>query len=350
MRKHLRLLWLAPAAALALAAQTPIIPAQDAYHYKYWANTPGIDAYTEWWYFNLYDTQQNVQAVLVYFVADPGNLTGHGLAPMLSVAYTPQGITTNADLYAASAFSAAYGQVNVTLGANQLVALDANTYHLTGASLNHTISWDLTFVRQAQSFQGFSRAALGPKPWEMMSWLAYMPSSHVTGQLTVNGQTYTVDTTGYHDHNWGEWIPRDILWNWAQYSQPGFWFDIYDIIGANNGTAHVSIAGQPLEFTYGQYQLVNTQWAYDPVNHIQYPVQTTFSANNGSIKVDLTMNVIANDPLSFGLPYPIPEYLIYEQTANYSGSVSGYNAATGMWQVLFSFNGNGFKEYTAARP
>ena len=337
------LLMLGAVAAWAGLSDT-IVPADDAYHLKYWPNTPAVAAYTEWWYFNLVDTTQNVKAVLVYFITNPDQVSG---APaggnMVAIAYTPAGVTTEVDVYPVSAFSAAYNVADVQLGGNAVQVTGDNTYLLTGASQDGAIAWDLTFNREAQSFQGLDLAALGKQPWERMSWLVYMPRAGVTGQLTVAGTAYAVSGSGYHDHNWGEWIQSDVLWNWAQYSQSGMWFDIYDFIGEPNGAAHVAVNGTTFEFTKSQYQLVHTKWAYDSVNHVYYPIQTMFKADNGTQQLEVVMNVSQTVPLSNGFPYPIPEYIIYEQTTTYLGQV----VANG---TTVTFSGEGFKEYTAKRP
>jgi predicted secreted hydrolase len=330
---------------IASSAELPgtISPSNDAYHLKYWPDTAGLAAYTEWWYFNLVDPGQNVQAVLVYFITNPDEVgTAPSAGNMVAIAFTPSAVTTEVDVYPASAFSAAYNVADVQLGSNAIQVTSDNTYNLTGASQDGAIAWDLTFDREAQSFQGLNLAELGEQPWEMMSWLVYMPRAGVTGQLTINGTTYTVSGSGYHDHNWGEWIQHQVQWNWAQYSQNDLWFDIYDFIGQNNGTAHVGVNGTIFEFTKSQYQLVHTKYAYDSVNHVDYPIQTTFKADNGTEQLEMVMNVSQTAPLTDGFPYPVPEYIIYEQAATYLGQV----VANG---TTLKFSGAGFKEYTVER-
>jgi hypothetical protein len=47
----------------------------------------------------------------------------------------------------------------------------------------------------------------------------YMPRASVSGSMTVDGRRYRLrGARGYHDHNWGEWIPGLVTWNWAQYT------------------------------------------------------------------------------------------------------------------------------------
>jgi hypothetical protein len=334
-----------PGTAVYAADSDAIGPADDAYHLKYWPNSPTLAAYTEWWYFNLIDTTNNLEAVLVYTVTNPDQMgSAPAVAPMLAVVYPPGGAATVTELdpYPISDFSADYNAANVTLGANTIQVTGNNTYKLAGASLDGAVSWDLTYLRETPSFQGLDKAELGKDPWEKVSWLVYMPRAGVTGSLTVNGNTYTVSGSGYHDHNWGEWIPRDVLWNWAQYSQKGLWIDLYDFINQDNGAVRVGVNGGIVEFTKSQYKLYQTKWAYDSVNHVHYPVQMKLSADNGTEQLDMAVNADATVPLSEGLPYPKAEYLIYEQTASYLGKV----VANG---VTVKFSGKGFKEYTVER-
>jgi len=131
-----------------------------------------------------------------------------------------------------------------------------------------------------------------------------------------------------------------VPWNWAQYSQPGLTFDLGDFPNKPGGVASIDVNGQRYVFQNGQYTLTHTAWAYDPVHNINYPTQSVFQANNGTAALALAMNVQSTDPLSAPLPPSVPNAIIYEQTASYTGSVSINGSTT-------SFAGNGFKEYTA---
>jgi hypothetical protein len=174
-----------------------------------------------------------------------------------------------------------------------------------------------------------------------MSWLLYMPRAHVTGTLTVNGHTYNIDCPGYHDHNWGEWNFQAVIWNWAQYSQPGLEFDLGDFVGNPNGRASLDIAGQRVVFSKDQYNLVHTKWAFDPLDNISYPVQSVFTAAKGDLKVTIVMDVQKTAPLPTGPP---PSLVIYEQPSHFSGTVTIHD---GWFPLSIPFDGNGFKVYTA---
>jgi hypothetical protein len=325
--------------------QSQNIPeAADGYHFLDWLGTGHLADYTEWWYFNVYDSSNNVQAIFSYLINNPSGQSGGvfpvGISEMAVVAYTSAGIVSEEDAYAAHAFSAAYGKANAQVGSNSVTVLNSDTYQIAGATRDGRIAWDLTYQRAAPSWLAGQRFNVASESWELMSWLLYMPSASVSGTLAVDGVSYSISAPGYHDHNWGEWDLTGVPWNWAQYSQPGLTFDLGDFPNKPGGVASIEVDGQRYVFQSGQYTLTHTIWAYDPVHNLYYPTQSVFQANNGTAALALTMSVLSTDPLSAPLPPSVPNAIIYEQTTNYSGSVSINGTRT-------SFTGNGFKEYTA---
>ncbi len=326
----------------AFAQSSAVSKTDDAYHLFYWLPTSHLADYTEWWYFNLYDSSNNVQAIFSYLINNPFNLSG-GLAPlgiseMGAVAYTPGGIVTEADIYLTPSFSAQYAEANVNIGKqNAISVVDKDTYQISGATRDGRISWNLSYKREAPSWYAGSRFSVAADPWQQMSWLLYMPRAMVRGVLIVDGSTYKVAAPGYHDHNWGEWNLNGVPWNWAQYSQPGLTFDLGDFPQKPGGVASIELAGQRFVFESGQYTLTHTQWAFDPTNNLPFPTQSVFHASNGTASVDVTMDVIQTDPLT--TPIPPPKAVIYEQTVKYTGQ-AWINGKT------VNFSGNGFKEYT----
>ena len=67
--------------ALAQSTDAAVSEGADAYHLLYWLPTGHLANYTEWWYFNLYDASNNVQAIFTYLINDPLNVSG-GLFPI----------------------------------------------------------------------------------------------------------------------------------------------------------------------------------------------------------------------------------------------------------------------------
>lgn len=333
---------------LSLHAQTtaslPVTEVSDGYHLLGWLGSTHLTDYNEWWYFNLYDSSNNVQAIFTYQVANPLNVSGLGIAELSTAVYTSEGILVDGDAYFTPAFSAHPLKANVTLGkTNSITVMDANTYQIVGATKDGKVAWNLQYQRTAPSWHAMSRLNVASPSWELMSWLIYMPAAAVSGKLTVNGTTYEVsamNATGYHDHNWGEWNFDTVPWNWAQVSQsnltPALTFDLGDFPDQQDGIASVEVNGERYVFQHSQYTLTHTQWATDPTFKVDYPTQSKFTANNGTARITLTMNVIANQGLSTASSPP--ELVIFEQTAAFTGQVT-------IGSTVTNVSSSGFKEY-----
>jgi hypothetical protein len=320
--------------------------ADDGYHYHLFADGQHDTQYIEWWYFNLFDAQQDLQAMMTYFISDPADLSGHGVAHIVVVVYTPQGIVSAVDVHAPDRFTAAEERADVQIDANAIQVLDADTYRVMGESRDGRLAWDLLFQRQAQSWFAFDRLGVGKLPWEQMSWLVYMPGAGVRGHVTVDGQVYAMDAQGYHDHNWGEWMFTDALWNWAQYVEPDLAFAMMDFIRQPLGRARVAWQGERTVFTKEQYRLWHTRWAFDAANAHWYPLQTRLQARNDDWLLLVQWQTLKTHALRGDLPWPLPDVIIYEQTALYTGHLFQKTAEGGL--VLRAvFRGHGFKEYTA---
>ncbi len=331
-----------------LAAAEDALPADDAYHYRDWADARFDGTYTEWWYFNFFDAQRNLQAIFTYFVIDPANLTGHGLAQVAVVAYTPGGVIGGVDVYPPNAFSASYERADVQIEGSAIEVIDPGTYRIAGASRDGRLAWDLIYAKKDDAWFAADHMMVGIFPWEQMNWLVYMPRAAVSGSLAIDGQVYSVDAPGYHDHNWGEWIFTNALWNWAQYSEPGLSFAMGDFIGKPTGLVSIDVQGQRTTFTKDQYWLLHTRWAFDATNGKWYPVETLLFAWKETSLLFLTLRAILTHPLRGDAPFPFPDPIIYEQTAEYHGWL-WQKDRDGTWELAAPFSGNGFKEYTARK-
>jgi hypothetical protein len=344
----------ATAAALFLLALTAVpiaraaasvTPADDGYHYADWADGAHDATYTEWWYFNVVDANAGVRAIFTYFVADPGSLLGPARVQVVAAAYTAGGTVTAIDAYPADAFAASTRQADVVVGSCRIEVIDPDTYRINGASLDGRIVWDLRYVRAAASWFAADRMPVGRLPWESMSWLVYMPRAQVSGRLSVDGHLYEVAGGGYHDHNWGEWIPTDALWSWAQYGSPELTVELGDFQG-QTGVASITTGGEQTVFAPGQYTFTNTRWAFDPAERVWYPTESLLTADDGHRRLRVVMSVIDTVALRGELAFPLPDVIIFEQTARYQGWLwtRGHD---GRWRLETTFSGEGFKEYAA---
>lgn len=184
-----------------------------------------------------------------------------------------------------------------------------------------------------------------------MSWLVHMPGASVTGEVIVNGCGYYIGgDKGYHDHNWGEWIPTNALWSWAQYYDPGqaLSFEMGDFRFKPVGVVSIEIGDQRIVFEKEEYILIHTRWGYDPVNRKEFPVKSWLYAENEDIRLVVSLQEIETKALLSPLELAafLPEMVLYEQTALYEGLLWKKNGLN-QWDVLTSFSGSGFREYTA---
>ncbi|NIO03731.1 MAG: hypothetical protein GTN74_03700 [Proteobacteria bacterium] len=321
----------------------------DAYHYRDFADGQHDRNYIEWWYFNLYDTVQDIQTIFGYSIIDPEDYSGLGQAIVGAVAYTAEGIVSESDTFSTESFSASYEQADVEIEANAIEVIDHDTYRIVGSIGGGRLSWDLTYVRQANSWFGGDREEVGLFPWEQMSWLIYMPGAEVSGEVKVDGQSYTLRAVrGYHDHNWGEWIPSNALWNWAQYFEPGLALEMGDFINRPAGIMSVEFQGKRATFLKDQYHLIHTRWTVEEEDCDLFPIKTWLYAENDSNRVLLSMKAYETEALQMDTPLPLPDVVIHEQTAHYEGLIWEKNSL-GQWELLVSFSGDGFKEYTSRK-
>jgi hypothetical protein len=324
-----------------------VLPSDDAYHYDYFADGDHDGNYVEWWYFNLF--AENIQVIFSYAIIDPENYTGLGMTAVGAVAYTPQGVVNESDSFPQDRFSASYDQADVRIEDNTIEVIDSDTYRIVGSIGDGRVQWDLIYTRQADSWFGGDREKVGLFPWEQMSWLVYMPGAYVSGEVQIDEEVYSVNKVlGYHDHNWGEWIPTNALWNWAQYFEPGLALEMGDFVNKPAGIVGIEYQGTRTVFVKEEYCLIHTQWAFDGETQKRVPIITWLYAENDTTRLIIRLETLETEGLRVEVPFPLPDIIIYEQTAHYEGWLWD-KRSDGKWELLGSFRGNGFKEYTARK-
>jgi hypothetical protein len=348
----LAIIALCPLAANAAAADAS--RRDDAYHVAQFADGQHDANYAEWWYFNLSDAAQGLDFAFTYAVLDPANLTGFGLSSVTAIGYTPAGHFTETAVYPTTAFHASSEQADVLIAGgsplswNSVQVLSDDAYRTIGAiHEGHDISWNLLYVRRDRAWLGLDREHVGVFPWEQMSWLQYMPAAFVTGELLIDGHSYHVtNARGYHDHNWGEWIPFTVTWNWAQFTAPALTFSIGDFPNRPAGVVSVESFGERTVFAEGEYRLIHGGWSYDPGNQLWFPTATLLYAATDDRALVVSMNAIETVPVRPPPQLPLPLVpVIYEQTADYTGWLWEKDDG-GAWRLTRTFHGRGFKEYT----
>jgi len=348
-------------------ADTPVTLADDAWHYSQWRDGRHDTFYTEWWYFNLHDPRAGIDAIFSYFASNPDDIGGLGMVQMVAVAYTADGTVRAIDRYPVGEFDAGEASADVRIGDNRAWREADGTYRVAGKSLDGRLEWELEYAGDGAPWFAADRMLVGPtgaerKAWEAMSWLVQMPRARVGGTVRVDGREYVVRGSGYHDHNWGEWIPTDATWNWAQFSGPRVAIEVGDFIGKPVGVVALDLDGTRTVFLPDQYSLVHTRWGWDRVNRLFFPTESLLTADNGALRLEVTLRALKTEPLRGDLPAPLRDLIIYEQTARFEGRVWEWVSAEGVggasadgsegageWRVRSPVRGMGFKEWTGKK-
>jgi hypothetical protein len=324
---------------------------EDAYHLPEFQDGLHDEAYAEWWYFNLIDPAQELRFVVGYAIFGPTNQAGR--AAVTALAFTEDATSSVTESFPTSAFQASIVEPELTVGGvNSVETLAEDTLRIAGSvEGEHAIAWSLTYTSEALPWLGSDRERVGVLPWERMSWYNLMPGARVDGWVVIDGQTYVVTSAaGYHDHNWGEWVPFEVVWNWAQFHEPGFSLGLGDFRNWPAGVVGIDVDGERIVFRQHQYLLVHTRWAWDVELGLPYPTESWLVASNGHYKLKVRMDVERTAALRPPpeLPFPLLEPVIFEQTARFTGWLWVRTGLT--WSLERSFQGEGFKEFTSRVP
>lgn len=335
-------------------ALAEVYPGDDAYHYSDFRDGKHDANYIEWWYFNLFDDTSDIQIIFHYSIINPDNILDFGLAGVGATVFTAEGIISEMDTFSTDSFYASEEEPHVKIGEGDINFVEVNgnhTYHIVGCIADGWLSWDLFYEPRIDPWFGAERENVGRFEWEQMSWLVYMPGAHVTGKVVIDGKTYHVDQApGYHDHNWGEWITFHVLWNWAQYFEPGIALEIGDFRNRPVGVVSIEVDGQRTVFEKNDYHLYHTRWTFDPKYRKWFPSVTWLVAENKKKRLIVRIQTLAAEALMSPLEMPclLPDVVLYEQTASYTGRLWD-KKHQGAWEVSVKFHGKGFKEYSVLK-
>ncbi len=170
----------------------------------------------EWWYFDAHF--DDATTAVIVFATKPIINPGAPLTPNLSLTITRPGGTKSAEFsfLPAGLFSASSEICDVKLGPSWVrqtgqesgwtFSLHAETDHLAA---------DLTFSGLVPPWRpGVGKSFFGDLD-HFFAWLPSIPYGTVEGKLIYDGQTHSVQGTGYHDHNWGNVALPSVLDHWC---------------------------------------------------------------------------------------------------------------------------------------
>jgi uncharacterized protein with NAD-binding domain and iron-sulfur cluster len=318
--------------------------ADDAYHLQEYRGASHMFWYTEWWYFNWVDPKTGKSGMVTFAAVNGTDIDLAGVVSLNALVFDPKGsgTTLKMDYHSISDFWASSQKADVTLAENTLRVIDANTYELKATSEDGTVSMALVYT-QADMPQVLASNVHGTSPWEISSWLVYMPSARVNGWVTVNGQRIDlVDATGYHDHDWGKWFLPGNVWAWAAFSDPSrqIAFDVGLHAAFQKSVAYFRYAGLRLMFPQDSFSSAFSDWEGWKMLW-KYPRTVTFAAldSTGQYKTEMTWKVAQTATL---WRYPL---IVFEQSAQFRGRL--LKKAGNGWAGVVDFDVLGFCEYTS---
>eukprot|EP01102_Stenamoeba_stenopodia_P021772 TRINITY_DN886_c0_g1_i1.p1 TRINITY_DN886_c0_g1~~TRINITY_DN886_c0_g1_i1.p1 ORF type:complete len:382 (-),score=70.55 TRINITY_DN886_c0_g1_i1:137-1282(-) len=333
---------------------TNVTLADDAYHLSEFEDKSHESEYMEWWYFNFVDAEMGLAGFFQYGIYDPENKLGLRLPILYAANYylgSKSAPFISQDIEAGAPFSASSKVANVTLDiTNTIRVLDENTYWLQGASPDGFSAWNLTYTRQnsLSVFMDDEDAMSGRyhSRWTNVSWIVYMPQALISGQWTVNGNTFEIkQATGYHDHNFGIWPSWDLLWAWVQYND-----DQVVLVGSASTNENapsgggifllLRSTGEKMFFNLTEVTIDRSNWeSVRFVRDYKYPGVSTISnvvSDDGKYQLSLTWTV-----QTFAFLWKLP-VIVFEQVSTYTGSLAlADNSGSPI-----NFTGYGFSEWT----
>ncbi len=215
---------------LRAGAQAPAAPpradaaptlADDGGHAAQYATHSHRFWYVEWWYFTFTDAASGLAGIVAVGVFNPTNELGLGSASTTAVVYTPDGVFTAMDPWPLDTYAASADRADVKAGPNQITVVDPRAYQVKARSKDGSMTFDLTF-RAADDARWLGHRMPGERPWEVSSWMSWMPAARVSGTVTVAGRAPVAlaDAPGYHDHNWAVWLFPCCVWTWVSAVDP----------------------------------------------------------------------------------------------------------------------------------
>lgn len=168
---------------------------------------PGSDEY-EWWYL---DGVADDGTVVVVWFGDNWLVGTH--TRQVSIEVTAPGKPTRRALFSTKAAGEyAKEKADVHIAGHSFVGDLLNYEIKVDAADTGGLGCDLTLKRRVPSYRP-GTGYMGTSQ-HYFAWLVAVPEGELSGTLMVDGQPIRFHGSGYHDHNWGDVPPWDLMRNW----------------------------------------------------------------------------------------------------------------------------------------
>jgi hypothetical protein len=162
----------------------------------------------EWWYLD--GIAQDGTVVVIVF--SDNWLPGTGTREV-SIEVTPPGRPTRRESFVSDQpGSFSLERADVRIGASRFEGDLAHYRIHVDPSEAHGLGCDLTLERRVPSYRpGTGVFGSGD---DFFAWVVPVPEGALTGTLRVDGREVAFSGSGYHDHNWGNVGPNELMRNW----------------------------------------------------------------------------------------------------------------------------------------
>lgn len=328
--------------AIPALGPTPTL-ADDAFHFQSYANSPNAFWYTEWWYFNFIDESQGLSGIMTIACFNPANHRHLGVGMLtLCLVDSKTGVQPPAvEYYPISEFSADAATPNISLTPrNHMQATGDTTFSVKGAARDGSSSIDFTYTSADQPFFLEQNVHNVASPWEVSSWLSYMPCARVTGTIVSKGKAITLQNArGYHDHDWGMWHEYARTWSWAAFFSPDkqLSFDFGFNAAFQDSIAYLRVGDVRDVIKDGSFTFQQSDWKRWML-FWKYPRRMTYEGTTASGLYKVTLNWVVRDTIKLWRQ----ALIVFEQTAWFTGEVR----TVADNKLVASIDEPGFCEYT----
>lgn len=191
---------------------TALLTRIDAFH------PPVLDTtqtWAEWHYFNYHDERGRSLYISINALAWSGDVApgGYSRGMVLFEFVDENGRQTKVlEVLPGSAIAASHESPDLLAGLNA-VRLDGGVYTVH-VSLADSLARPITVSLEVTPTPHLYMPPLTPMGSEVaFGYVVPVVRGRASGRVTMGGQTWELDGTGYHDHNWGHF--RNAVWDWG---------------------------------------------------------------------------------------------------------------------------------------
>jgi hypothetical protein len=318
-------------------------PHKDRWHYLDFRNGKHDGYYVEWKYLNF--IQGDMAGYIIYYVLDPELRTPLGSGRLIARVLYGGNFYGGVEKVPMDRMEFDTQTASVRMGGARLNEKTTHNYKISGGVAG--VSWDLEYNQNMPSIDGFSDTNFGILPWEKVSWMVKMPRARVTGTISINGIPIELNTFGYSDTNWGEFVPYFSRYEWAQFNDEKIsvvFGVIYRFGRVYRTYAYVEINKELINFDGATFKVIERVWGNEETTGIKTPARTRFEIKSarsaGSYMLDVAYSPVRTDVIGLKISSWLPKPSVAEQISKISGSLKRNGS------IVHSFSGLGFSEYS----